>query len=99
PARRSPLFPYTTLFRSEDVHAANFGQICVCANSQTDNSSVGDTQQQQQQQHVPNAALCSSLCSLSLSLSLSSVLVLALYCTPLGDRKSTRLNSSHVKIS
>src|SRR5256885_10892389 len=56
---RSTLFPYTTLFRSRDVHPTHYGRNCPIETPEG-----------------PNIGLINSL-----------------------DRKSTRLNSSHLVIS
>src|SRR5690606_41942487 len=90
---RSTIFPYTTLFRSAHEHGGNDCCDSVRAHSDLRKTAevlvfvVG----------LSDATDCSKLCQLELASAVmptkNKKVVAAL------DRKSTRLNSSHVKIS
>src|SRR2546430_4449954 len=83
---RSTLFPYTTLFRSESVsHLAPLGWHDLCRIYDLPDGWVTRRQL--------------GYLSLAVLRQGSAVLVLADRCAHLGDRKSTRLNSSHSQIS
>src|SRR5699024_11802233 len=86
PLPRPPLFPYTTLFRSQAL------------SSQTHGLFIGGRQQHQK---LFPADAANNSCGIRQSLQLTGQLgehsVAGLM--PPADRKSTRLNSSHVSIS
>src|SRR5699024_12504279 len=86
PRPRSPLFPYTTLFRSyrRPVAAGPSGLGGAV-------HAVGPRRPQEKRTLNP---LIGSLCSAPLSVTAQSAVP-----PPPRDRKSTRLNSSHVSIS
>src|SRR3712207_7051805 len=82
---RSTLFPYTTLFRSRDEHAADVrprdGDRVRVGRVDDRLDVVAGVQQRRERLELPAGAL-----------ELRAQ-------PPLGDRKSTRLNSSHANIS
>src|SRR5690606_41519380 len=90
---RSTLFPYTTLFRSKNLLRAF---LCIKIFSKNINMSSIDKYLVQALDNYPYN-LEDALTSLEYALSYdeNNTQALCLY----GDRKSTRLNSSHVKIS
>src|SRR5436309_3622388 len=79
----SPLFPYTTLFRSDKalegfaMFALNQGEVCTCPSRALVQKSIYDRFMEKALGRVAKVK----------------------QGHPLEDRKSTRLNSSHVKIS
>src|SRR5437660_6188748 len=80
PPPRSPLFPYTTLFRSSNrcgtcLSYQRRGRVEIGECPETGRLHVGQGTPHQARQHLPRADLEKT------------------------DRKSTRLNSSHVAIS
>src|SRR5690606_39630704 len=88
---RYPLFPYTTLFRSHLGSAELVDRSCHI--------------QQSYPQSI--AGICRTLLELSRTRIPANLLIISRFLKLLGtprngdgrDRKSTRLNSSHVKIS
>src|SRR3712207_8291296 len=86
---RSTLFPYTTLFRSVNNTARYVG------------AALGTTIVSILVHHGGDAEIVSSwriAAWVTVAASAAGALV-ALYCRPPADRKSTRLNSSHANIS
>src|SRR5690606_40500795 len=76
---RSTLFPYTTLFRSPDLHLRRAAEINAAVG-------LGDCLVFDEQFDVAEFAVGGEIRSLAV-------------IDQFADRKSTRLNSSHVKIS
>src|SRR5690606_41601398 len=91
----STLFPYTTLFRSRFAHAATRSRIIANADDRALASAHVALARQLRRHELSLPAIWHA--------SLATRSVSARHRTPLLklalDRKSTRLNSSHVKIS
>src|SRR5690606_41849443 len=89
----SPLFPYTTLFRSLSSYSVPFtddvaaGSLLVCSIARSYTSDSGD---------IPLVGISDDAGNTWRYVGLRST---GTSSTVIGDRKSTRLNSSHVKIS
>src|SRR3712207_7920675 len=81
---RSTLFPYTTLFRS--AHRCSYGRVRLSGPYQSTSHGASDP-------------MSDSSASREANLSLSHVKLQRLRPWFYGDRKSTRLNSSHANIS
>src|SRR5207249_11329621 len=95
---RSPLFPYTTLFRSklleeEDTPEAfsRIENLRELVNAAMDSRDRGETLAE----FLDHAALVSDADQYEAS---QQITLMTLHAAK-GDRKSTRLNSSHVSIS
>src|SRR5207253_6254589 len=93
PPPRSTLFPYTTLFRSpgESSTRSRFQKshsFRLCSSARVPSTNTGRPERQSAPVLRPAAAV-------SLSAPVSKVT----FSTEWTDRKSTRLNSSHVAIS
>src|SRR5690606_41190965 len=87
---RSPLFPYTTLFRSPTTSGS------------VDRRSIQLSYGCLGTRYLASGAPVSRgvrLCELHSALLYPSTQKVATHCATHEDRKSTRLNSSHVKIS
>src|SRR3712207_6969841 len=87
---RSTLFPYTTLFRSKPYMTKSSGVRCSMQNQKMTRSRKSDTDTLLELNTYLNYVLKSvnACCS-----------VVGEWSGRMGDRKSTRLNSSHANIS
>src|SRR5690606_42063594 len=96
---RSTLFPYTTLFRSE-VDLSNLQRQIIHNNARIGHNKAQSAAQTLRALNPEVEITCieSRLDATSLKELVASVDIVA-DCTDNLDRKSTRLNSSHVKIS
>src|SRR3712207_8888451 len=88
---RSTLFPYTTLFRSLDRHARRFPLHHALVRGRGAPDEVARPRDPSLQLAVARGLLGDAL--------VARDGVLALEADEVGDRKSTRLNSSHANIS
>src|SRR3989442_6951506 len=85
---RSTLFPYTTLFRS----LARRRQRLIQAKVRSIIQRLGSTSK-------PAASDRFTISNFQVPVYATTGAILSLHIRGLGDRKSTRLNSSHVRIS
>src|SRR5690606_40490907 len=91
----SSLFPYTTLFRSQLLHTLRRQVVHLHSTSvATGNRSTCPTRSRPGSTPGFSALISATICPVCAS----GQHVLAM-CHSVSDRKSTRLNSSHVKIS
>src|SRR5690606_40948421 len=92
PPPRSTLFPYTTLFRSGATEAI------VCWEAISEGQAPRDLDPEIWDESLASRSLCGPE-RVDVALSNSFAFGGSNVTVALGDRKSTRLNSSHVKIS
>src|SRR3712207_7802897 len=99
PPPRSTLFPYTTLFRSGDTtQHPEFAIARWAATHLTPDERAAATVYTSGE-HCPMCAAAHAWVGLGRIVYASSSAQLASWAAGLGDRKSTRLNSSHANIS
>src|SRR5690554_7787000 len=89
---RSTLFPYTTLFRSELTAFTILFALVIAL-------PVGIVSALRAGSPLDRLVLGSTLVGVSMPAFWFGLLLILLFSVELGDRKSTRLNSSHVRIS
>src|SRR5690606_41159281 len=96
---RSPLFPYTTLFRSEDIEiaAAQDGREARFLMEPSPFARLVQLAEVRRDDLVLDVGCATGYSSAVLSMIAGEVVALE-SDSGLADRKSTRLNSSHVKI-
>src|SRR5690606_41700687 len=95
---RSTFFPYTTLFRSCTGMAASMGAVLLCAGEKGKRSALPHSRVMI---HQPSGGAQGVAADMEINLREMLKLKNELYTIIANhrDRKSTRLNSSHVKIS
>src|SRR5439155_23623698 len=90
---RSPLFPYTTLFRSQDPFASERARVVIYLEGDLPSTPRTATLEQKNGRFAPDTQVIAAGSAVSFP-NLDPV-----FHNVFSDRKSTRLNSSHVAIS
>src|SRR5690606_41798057 len=95
---RSPLFPYTTLFRSSQAAILDYNRVLATIDQLIAVANEDEKTRRKRKDELEN--IKTNVCTL-IRARKSDVLasILDQEVKELIDRKSTRLNSSHVKIS